>query len=127
MLTYVLNDVLNRQMSIEQIEVLEELLVALRKIDNTDINGAFKAEAPNHHIFDVCYKEDISHLIERVEEAFPNLEGIIKQLSCEDYITDHDVYNSIIDERDAKNKLIAKINAWKDSVDVFLDNLDECY
>lgn len=127
MLTYILNDVLNRQMSIEQIEVLEELLVALRKIDNTDIEEAFKVEAPNHHVFDVCYKEDTSNLITRVEEAFPNLEGIIKQLSCTDYWTDHDVYNSIIDERDAKNKLIAKINAWKDSVDVFIDNIGDMY
>lgn len=127
MLTYVLNDVLNRQMSIEQIEVLEELLVALRKIDNTDINGAFKAEAPNHHIFDVCYKEDTSNLITRVEEAFPNLEGIIKQLSCKDYITDHDTYDSIDDEQDARDTLIAKINKWKDSVDVFIDNIGDMY
>lgn len=127
MLTYVLNDVLNRQMSIEQIEVLEELLVALRKIDNTDINGAFKVEAPNHHIFDVCYKEDTSNLITRVEEAFPNLEGIIKQLTCTDYRTDHDEFDSIEAEQDAKDKLIAKINAWKDSVDVFIDNIGDMY
>lgn len=127
MLTYILNDVLNRQMSIEQIEVIEELLVALRKIDNTDINGAFKAEAPNHHIFDVCYKEDTSNLITRVEEAFPNLEGIIKQLSCEDYCTDHDTYDSLEDEQDARDTLIAKINAWKDSVDVFIDNIGDMY
>lgn len=127
MLTYVLNDVLNRQMSIEQIEVIEELLVALRKIDNTDINGAFKAEAPNHHIFDVCYKEDTSNLITRVEEAFPNLEGIIKQLSCEDYCTDHDTYDSLEDEQDARDTLIAKINKWKDSVDVFIDNIGDMY
>ena len=127
MLVYVLDEVLNRQMSIEQIKVLEELLRAIRKIDNTDIEEAFKVEAPNHYVFDICYKEDTSTLITRVEEAFPNLEGIIKQLSCVDYWTDHDVYNSIIDEREAKDKLIAKINTWKDSVDVFLDNLDECY
>ena len=127
MLAYVLNDVLNRQMSIEQIEVLEELLNAIDRIEYTNVEEAFKSEAPNHHVFDVCYKEDTSHLIERVEEAFPNLEGIIKQLSCVDYWTDHDVYNSIIDERDARDKLIAKINNWKDSVDVFIENIGDMY
>ena len=127
MLAYVLNDVLNRQMSVEQIEVLEELLNAIDRIEYTNIEEAFKAEAPNHHVFDVCYKEDTSNLITRVEEAFPNLEGIIKQLSCTDYWTDHDIYNSIIDERDAKDKLISKINAWKDSVDVFIENIGDMY
>lgn len=125
--TILLDDILNRQMTKEQIEVLEEFLTVLEKINETDVEEAFKAEAPNHHVFDICYEEDTSHLIERVEEAFPNLEGYIEQLTCTDYWTDHDVYNSIIDERDAKDKLIAKINNWKDSVDVFLDNLDECY
>lgn len=127
MLVYTLDNILDRQMSDEQIKVLEELLVAIRKIDNIDIEEAFKAEALNHHVFDVCYKEDTSNLIARVEEAFPNLEGIIKQLSCVDYWTDHDIYNSIIDERDAKDKLIAKINAWKDSVDVFIENIGDMY
>ena len=127
MLVYVLDNILDRQMNKEQIEVLEELLTAIRKIDNTDIEEAFKSEAPNHHVFDVCYKEDTSHLIERVEEAFPNLEGIIKQLSCTDYWTDHDVYNSIIDERDARDKLIAKINNWKESVDLFIENIGDMY
>ena len=127
MLVYVLDNILDRQMNKEQIKVLEELLTAIRKIDNTNIEEAFKAEAPNHKVFDVCYKEDTSNLITRVEEAFPNLEGIIKQLSCTDYWTDHDVYNSIIDERDAKDKLIAKINAWKDSVDVFIENIGDMY
>ena len=127
MLVYTLDNILDRQMSKEQIEVLEELLRAIRKIDNTDIEEAFKAEAPNHKVFDVCYKEDTSHLIERVEEAFPNLEGIIKQLSCEDYCTDHDSYDSIDDEQDAKNELISKINTWKDSVDVFIENIGDMY
>lgn len=125
--TILLDDILNRQMTVEQIEVLEEFLTALEKINETDVEEAFKAEAPNHHVFDICYEEDTSHLIERVEEAFPNLEGIIKQLSCVDYWADHDVYNSIIDERDAKNKLIAKINAWKDSVDLFIENIGDMY
>ena len=125
--TLLLDDILNRQMTVEQIEVLEKFLIALEKINETDVKEAFKAEAPNHHVFDICYEEDTEHLVERVEEAFPNIEDIIEQLSCVDYWTDHDVYNSIIDERDARDKLIAKINAWKDSVDVFLDNLDECY
>lgn len=125
--TILLDDILNRQMTVEQIEILEKFLTALEKINETDVEEAFKAEAPNHHVFDICYEEDTEHLVERVEEAFPNIEDIIEQLTCTDYWTDHDVYNSIIDERDAKNKLIAKINAWKDSVDVFLDNLDECY
>lgn len=127
MLVYVLDNILDRQMNKEQIEVLEELLTAIRKIDNTDIEEAFKAEAPNHHVFDVCYKEDTSHLIERVEEAFPNLEGTIEQLTCTDYWTDHDVYNSIIDERDARDKLIAKINNWKESVDLFIENIGDMY
>ena len=127
MLVYTLDNILDRQMNKEQIEVLEELLRAIRKIDNTDNEEAFKVEAPNHHVFDICYKEDTSHLIERVEEAFPNLEGIIKQLSCVDYWTDHDVYNSIIDERDAKDKLISKINAWKDSVDIIIENIGDMY
>ena len=127
MLVYTLDNILDRQMSIEQIEVIEELLTAIRKIDNTDIEEAFKSEAPNHYVFNICYKEDTSNLITRLEEAFPNLEGIIKQLSCTDYWTDHDVYNSIIDERDAKDKLIAKINAWKDSVDVFIENIGDMY
>ena len=127
MLAYVLNDVLNRQMSVDQIEVIEELLNAIDRIEYTNVEEAFKSEAPNHHVFDVCYKEDTSNLITRVEEAFPNLEGIIKQLSCTDYWTDHDVYNSIIDERDARDKLIAKINAWKDSVDVFIENIGDMY
>ena len=127
MLVYTLDNILDRQMNKEQIEVLEELLRAIRKIDNTDIEEAFKAEAPNHHVFDVCYKEDTSNLITRVEEAFPNLEGIINQLTCTDYWTDHDVYNSIIDERDAKDKLIAKINAWKDSVDIIIENIGDMY
>ena len=122
-----LDNILDRQMSIEQIKVLEELLRAIRKIDNTDIEEAFKSEAPNHYVFNVCYKEDTSHLIERVEEAFPNLEGYIEQLSCTDYWTDHDIYNSIIDERDAKDKLIAKINAWKESVDLFIENIGDMY
>lgn len=125
--TILLDDILNRQMTVEQIEILEKFLTALEKINETDVEEAFKAEAPNHHVFDICYEEDTEHLVERVEEAFPNIEDIIEQLTCTDYWTDHDVYNSIIDERDAKDKLIAKINAWKDSVDVFLDNLDECY
>ena len=127
MLVYTLDNILDRQMNKEQIEVLEELLRAIRKIDNTNIEEAFKAEAPNHKVFDVCYKEDTSHLIERVEEAFPNLEGTINQLTCTDYWTDHDIYNSIIDERDAKDELIAKINAWKDSVDVLIENVGEMY
>ena len=122
-----LDNILDRQMSIEQIKVLEELLRAIRKIDNTDIEEAFKSEARNHYVFNVCYKEDTSHLIERVEEAFPNLEGYIEQLSCTDYWTDHDIYNSIIDERDAKDKLIAKINAWKESVDLFIENIGDMY
>ena len=127
MLVYTLDNILDRQMSIEQIKVLEELLVAIRKIDNTDIEEAFKTEAPNHHVFDICYKEDTSNLITRVEEAFPNLEGIIKQLSCDDYITDHDEFDLIEDEQDAKDELIAKINTWKDSVDVFIENIGDMY
>ena len=127
MLVYVLDNILDKHMSKEQIEVLEELLSAIRKIDNTDIEEAFKAEAPSHHVFNVCYKEDTSNLITRVEEAFPNLEGIIKQLSCVDYWTDDDIYNSIVDERDAKDKLIAKINAWKESVDLFIENIGDMY
>lgn len=127
MLVYTLDNILDRQMSDEQIKVLEELLRAIRKIDNTDIEEAFQVEAPNHYVFNVCYKEDTLHLIERVEEAFPNLEGIIKQLSCEDYCTDHDTYDSLEDEQDAKNELIAKINAWKDSVDVFIENIGDMY
>ena len=127
MLVYTLDNILDRQMNKEQIEVLEELLNAIRKIDNTDNEEAFKSEAPNHKVFDVCYKEDKSNLITRVEEAFPNLEGIIKQLSCTDYWTDHDIYNSIIDERDAKDKLISKINAWKESVDLFIENIGDMY
>ena len=127
MLVYTLDNILDRQMNKEQIEVLEELLKAIRKIDNTNIEEAFKAEAPNHHVFDVCYKEDTSHLIERVEEAFPNLEGCINQLTCTDYCTDHDTYDTIIDERDAKDKLIAKINTWKDSVDLLIENIGDMY
>lgn len=125
--TLLLDDILNRQMTVEQIEILEKFLTALEKINETDVEEAFKAESPNHHVFDICYEEDTEHLVEKVEEAFPNIEDIIEQLSCEDYYTDHDTYDTIEDERDAKDKLIAKINAWKDSVDVFLDNLDECY
>ena len=125
--TLLLDDILNRQMTVEQIEILEKFLTVLEKINETDVEEAFKAESPNHHVFDICYEEDTEHLVERVEEAFPNIEDIIEQLSCEDYYTDHDTYDTIEDERDAKDKLIAKINAWKDSVDVFLDNLDECY
>ena len=127
MLVYTLDNILDRQMSVEQINILEELLRAIRKLDNTDIEEAFKAEAPNHHVFDICYEEDTSHLIERVEEAFPNLEGYINQLSCEDYCTDHDTYNSIEAEQDAKDKLIAKINAWKDSVDLLIENIGDMY
>ena len=127
MLVYTLDNILDRQMSSEQIEVLEELLTAIRKIDNTDIEEAFKAEAPNHHVFDVCYKEDTSNLIARLEEAFPNLEGCINQLSCEDYCTDHDTYDSIEDEQEAKDELIAKINTWKDSVDLLIENVGEMY
>ena len=125
--TLLLDDILNRQMTVEQIEILEKFLTALEKINETDVEEAFKAEAPNHHVFDICYEEDTEHLVERVEEAFPNIEDIIEQLSCEDYYTDHDTYDTIEDERDAKDALISKINDWKDSVDVFLDNLDECY
>lgn len=127
MLVYVLDEVLNRQMNIDQIKVIEELLNALDRIEYTNIEEAFKVEAPNHHVFGVCYKEDTSNLITRVEEAFPNLEGIIKQLSCEDYCTDHDTYDSLEDEQDAKNELIAKINAWKDSIDVFIENIGDMY
>ena len=127
MLVYTLDNILDRQMNKEQIEVLEELLTAIRKIDNTDVEEAFKVEAPNHHVFDVCYKEDTSNLITRVEEAFPNLEGCINQLSCEDYITDHDTYDSIEDEQEAKDELIAKINAWKESVDLFIENVGDMY
>ena len=127
MLVYVLDDILNRQMNIDQIKVIEKLLNALDRIEYTNIEEAFKVEAPNHHVFDICYKEDTSNLITRLEEAFPNLEGIIKQLSCEDYCTDHDVYDSLEDEQDAKDKLIAKINRWKDSVDVFIENIGDMY
>ena len=125
--TLLLDDILNRQMTVEQIEILEKFLTALEKINETDIEEAFKAEAPNHHVFDICYEEDTEHLVERVEEAFPNIEDIIEQLSCEDYVTDHDKFNNMMEENEAKDALISKINAWKDSVDVFLDNLDECY
>ena len=127
MLVYTLDNILNRQMSVEQINVLEEFLTALEKINETDIEEAFKVEAPNHYVFNICYKEDTSNLITRVEEAFPNLDGIITQLSCEDYITDHDTYTSIEAEQEAKDKLIAKINAWKDSVDVFIENIGDMY
>ena len=125
--TLLLDDILNRQMSVEQIEILEKFLTALEKINETDIEEAFKAEAPNHHVFDICYEEDTEHLVERVEEAFPNIEDIIEQLSCEDYVTDHDKFNNMMEENEAKDALISKINDWKDSVDVFLDNLDEMY
>lgn len=125
--TLLLDDILNRQMTVEQIEILEKFLTALEKINETDVEEAFKAEAPNHHVFDICYEEDTEHLVERVEEAFPNIEDIIEQLSCEDYCTDHDKFDSVEEENEAKDALISKINAWKDSVDVFLDNLDECY
>lgn len=125
--TLLLDDILNRQMTVEQIEILEKFLTALEKINETDIEEAFKAEAPNHHVFDICYEEDTEHLVERVEEAFPNIEDIIEQLSCEDYVTDHDKFNNMMEENEAKDALISKINDWKDSVDVFLDNLDECY
>ena len=127
MLVYVLDNILDRQMSKEQIEVLEELLTALERIDETDVDEAFKAEAPNHHVFDICYEEDTSHLIERVEEAFPNLEGYIEQLNCEDYCTDHDVYGSREEENYNKSQLISKIDAWKDSVDLFIDNVYGMY
>ena len=127
MLVYVLDEILDRQMNKEQIEVLEELLRAIRKIDNTDIEEAFKVEAPNHHVFDICYKEDTSNLITRVEAAFPNLEGCINQLACEDYCTDHDTYDSIEAEQDAKDELIAKINTWKDSVDLVIENIGDMY
>ena len=127
MLVYVLDEVLDRQMNIDQIKVIEELLNALDRIEYTNIEEAFKVEAPNHHVFDICYKEDTSNLITRVEEAFPNLEGIIKQLSCKDYVTDHDTYTSIEAEQDAKDKLISKINTWKDSVDVFIENIGDMY
>ena len=125
--TLLLDDILNRQMTVDQIEILEKFLTALEKINETDVEEAFKAEAPNHHVFDICYEEDTEHLVERVEEAFPNIEDIIEQLSCEDYYTDHDKFDSVEEENEAKDALISKINAWKDSVDVFLDNLDECY
>lgn len=125
--TNLLDAVLDRQMTVNQIEVLEELLSAIITIDETNIEEAFKAEAPNHKVFDVCYKEDTSHLIERVEEAFPNLEGYIEQLSCEDYVTDHDIYESREDENYHKSQLISKIDAWKDSVDLFIDNVYEMY
>lgn len=125
--TNLLDALLDRQMSKEQIGVLEELLTALERIDETDVDEAFKAEAPNHHVFDICYEEDTSHLIERVEEAFPNLEGYIEQLNCEDYFTDHDVYESREDEAYHKSQLISKIDAWKDSVDLFIDNVYGMY
>lgn len=125
--TILLDDILNRQMTVEQIEILEKFLTALEKINETDVEEAFKAEAPNHHVFDICYEEDTSHLIARVEEAFPNLEGIIKQLSCTDYWTDHDTYSSTQEEQDARDKLIAKINTWKDSVDLLIENVGEMY
>ena len=125
--TDLLDDILNRQMSSEQIEVLEEFLTALERINETDVDEAFNAEAPNHHVFDICYEEDTKHLVERVEELFPNIEDIIEQLDCEDYCTDHDTYESKEEEAYHKSQLISKIDAWKDSVDVFLDNLDECY
>lgn len=122
-----LNAVLDRQMTTSQIEVLEELYKALYDIDNASIEDAFKAEAPNHHVFDVCYKEDSDHLIERVEEEFPNLEGYIEQLSCEDYVTDHDKFNNMMEENEAKDALISKINDWKDSVNLFIENVSEMY
>lgn len=125
--TNLLDAVLDRQMTVNQIEVLEELLSAIIQIDNTNIDEAFKAEAPNHHVFDICYKEDTTSLIERVEEAFPNLEGMIDQLNCEDYCTDHDTYNSIEEEQDARDELINKINNWKDTVDLFIDNVYGMY
>lgn len=122
-----LDGILNRQMSVEQIEVLDELLLALKKIENADIDEAFKAESANHSVFDVCYEADEVNLIARVEEAFPSFEGIIEQLNYEDYMTDHDVYNSIEEEQEAKRTLVAKINAWKDSVDLFIENIDDRY
>ena len=48
-------------------------------------------------------------------------------ISCEDYCTDHNTYESIEEEQEAKDKLIAKINAWKDSVDVFIENIGDMY
>lgn len=122
-----LNTVLDRQMTTAQIEVLEELYKALYDIDNASIDDAFKAESSNHHVFDVCYEEDSDHLIERVEEEFPNLAGTIKQLSCEDYRTDHDTYDSIEEEQEARDTLISKINDWKDSVNLFIENVSEMY
>ena len=125
--TNLLDAVLNRQMSVEQIEVLEELLTALERIDGTDINEAFKAEAPNHKVFDICYEEDTSSLIKRVEDEFPNLEGYIEQLSCTDYCTDHDKYSSTQEEQEAKKQLLDKIENWKSSVDLFIDNVYGMY
>lgn len=122
-----LNTVLDRQMTTSQTEVLEELYKALYDIDNTSIDDAFKSESSNHHVFDVCYEEDSDHLIERVEEEFPTFAGTIKQLSCEDYCTDHDTYDSIEEEQDARDELVNKINAWKDSVNIFIKNVSEIY
>lgn len=125
--TKLLNAILDRQMTSEQIEVLEEFLDALNEINSVNIQDAFFAEASDHKVFNVCYKEDTNHLVERVEEAFPNLEGLIEQLNYEDYCTDHDTYDSIEKEQEAKEQLITKIDAWKDSVNLFLENLYECY
>lgn len=122
-----LDGILNRQMSVEQIEVLDELLLALKKIENADIAEAFKAESSNHSVFDVCYEEDTTNLIARVEEVFPNLEGMIEQLSCEDYATDHDEYASVEEQEQARKKLTSKINIWKDSVDLFIENIGDMY
>lgn len=127
MLGWVLDNILNRQLNSEQVEVLEELLTAINNIDNTSVKDAFKAEAPNHKVFDICYEEDTTRLIARVEEAFPNLEGMIRQLNCTDYTTDHDPYESKEEKQEARDALISKINAWKDSVDLFISNVYGAY
>lgn len=124
---YLLDNLLDRQMTVEQIEVLEELLVALGKVDSTPTEEAFKSESSFHNVFNICYEEDETNLIGRVEDAFPNLEGYIEQLNYDDYYTDHDSYESIEEEQEAKKQLLDKIENWKDTVNLFIENLCEMY
>lgn len=118
--TYTIECILDRQLSKEQIELLDELQTALDRINGASLEDAFNSEAPNHNVFDVCYEEDTNNLIARVKKEF---DCGVHQLNCSDYWTDHDDYENLEDELDCKDELIHKIEKWIDEVNEFIDDL----
>lgn len=116
-------EIIDRQLTSEQIEALDELARALWKFDHTDIYRAFNPEAPDYDAFDICWEDN--ELMNRIYDLFEDYDEIEQLDPVEDYATCLDDYDSEEEEEKAEAKLIDKIQNWRDAVDKFINTIDD--